>query len=86
MQLIDKNELIKNLLKLSFYPALVNLAIVKTPTIELVRCKECKYWQDNNGGYPHEECRWGKEETPDADDFCSYGEKKEDNNEQTTTN
>lgn len=86
MQLIDKNELIKNLLKLSFYPALVNLAIVKTPTIELVRCKECKYWQDNNGGHPHEECRWGKEETPDADDFCSYGEKKEDNNEQTTTN
>lgn len=44
---------------------------------EVVRCKDCKYWQDNNGGYPHEECRWGKEETPDADDFCSYGERKE---------
>ena len=39
----------------------------------VVRCKDCKYWQDNNGGYPHEECRWGKEETPDEDDFCSYG-------------
>lgn len=43
----------------------------------IVRCKDCKYWQDNNGGYPHEECRWGKEETPDETDFCSYGERKE---------
>jgi hypothetical protein len=45
--------------------------------VEVVRCKNCRYWQDNNGGYPHEECRWGKDETPDADDFCSYGERKE---------
>ena len=42
----------------------------------LVRCKDCKYWQDNNDGYPHEECRWGHGETPDANDFCSYGERK----------
>lgn len=43
----------------------------------VVRCKDCKYWQDNNDGYPHEECRWGHGETPDADDFCSYGKRKE---------
>ena len=43
----------------------------------LVRCMDCKYWQDNNDGYPHEECRWGHGETPDANDFCSYGERKE---------
>lgn len=43
----------------------------------LVRCKDCKYWQDNNDGYPHEECRWGHGETPDANDFCSYGERKD---------
>lgn len=42
----------------------------------VVRCRDCKYWQDNNGGYPHEECRWGKGETPDADDFCSFGERR----------
>ena len=41
----------------------------------VVRCKDCKYWQDNNDGYPHEECRWGHGETPDANDFCSYGER-----------
>ena len=43
----------------------------------VVRCKDCKYWQDNNDGYPHEECRWWHGETPDANDFCSYGERKE---------
>lgn len=42
----------------------------------VARCKDCKYWQDNNDGYPHEECRWGHGETPDANDFCSYGERK----------
>lgn len=54
--------------------------VEKQPTadvVEVVRCKDCKYWQDNNGGYPHEECRWGKGETPDADDYCSYGERRE---------
>ena len=49
----------------------------KADVVEAVRCKDCRYWQDNNGGYPHEECRWGKDETPDADDFCSYGERKD---------
>lgn len=43
----------------------------------VVRCKDCKYWQDNNDGYPHEECRWGHGETPEANDFCSYGEQKD---------
>lgn len=43
---------------------------------DLIRCKDCKYWQDNNGGYPNTECRWGHDETPDADDFCSYAELK----------
>ena len=45
--------------------------------VPVVRCEDCKYWQDNNGGYPHEECRWGHGETPDANDFCSYGTRKD---------
>ena len=44
--------------------------------VSVVRCKYCKYWQDNNNGYPHEECRWGHGETPDENDFCSYGERR----------
>lgn len=43
--------------------------------VEVVRCKDCKYWQDNNAGYPHEYCKWNTNETPDADDFCSCGER-----------
>lgn len=43
--------------------------------MEVVRCKYCKYWQDNNGGYPHKECRWNENETPNTDDYCSYGER-----------
>ena len=46
--------------------------------VEVVRCKDCKYWQDNNGGYPNQNCRWMKDETPDDDDYCSYGERAEE--------
>lgn len=58
----------------------IQQAVDEQPTVdavEVVRCKDCKYWQDNNGGYPHDECRWGNGETPDPDDFCSYGKRKE---------
>ena len=46
------------------------------PVAEVVRCKDCIYWQDNNGGYPHIGCKWREDETPDPDDFCSAGERK----------
>lgn len=43
---------------------------------QVILCKDCQYWQGNNGGYPHPECRWGNDETPDADDYCSFAERK----------
>ena len=43
---------------------------------EIVRCKDCVYWQDNNEGYPHKDCKWREDETPDPDDYCSAGERK----------
>jgi hypothetical protein len=46
----------------------------------VVRCRDCKYWQDNNGGYPHQDCKWNANETPDEDDYCSCGERKETDN------
>ena len=55
-------------------------AVEEMPTADaevVVRCKDCKYWQDNNDVYSHEECRWRRGETPDANDFCSYGTRKE---------
>lgn len=57
----------------------VSCPVWKAPAADVapvVRCKDCKYWQDNNDGYPHEECRWGHGETPNANDFCSYGERR----------
>lgn len=47
------------------------------PKQELIRCKDCIYWQDNNGGYPHGNCKWNADETPDPDDYCSGAERKE---------
>ena len=48
----------------------------KTLVKELVRCKECRYWQE----YKDEHfCNnmYGLHEDTNADDFCSYGERKE---------
>lgn len=46
---------------------------------QVILCKDCRYWQGNNGGYPHPECRWGNDETPDADGYCSFAERMEVN-------
>ena len=43
--------------------------------VSVVYCKDCKFWQDNNNGYPHPDCRWVRIETPDANDYCSCGER-----------
>ena len=50
---------------------------------EIIRCKDCRYYQDNNNGYPHMYCKWDANETPDADDFCSGAERRTD--EQTVS-
>ena len=44
---------------------------------EVVRCKDCRWWQYNNDGYTHANCHWCETETPDADDFCLLGERIE---------
>ena len=41
------------------------------------KCKTCKYWQDNNNGYPSDMCKWRTDETPNADDYCSEYEPQE---------
>ena len=52
-------------------------ALDEYDVVKVVRCMDCEYWQDNNDGYHRAECRWCKNETPDADDYCSFGERKE---------
>ena len=41
------------------------------PTIDIVFCKECKYYEAKEDW-----CYW-RDEAITADDFCSYGERKE---------
>ena len=50
--------------------------VMQLPTIDLVRCKECKHWLDGSGLCKHWSKLYGSVLTK-ADDFCSYGERKE---------
>ena len=53
-----------------------------TDVAPVVRCGQCKYWQDNDSDYDYGYCyakdghgfghAWGK------NDFCSYGERREE--------
>ena len=62
------------------YPSWYAAQIEKLPAAqpEIIRCKDCRYYQDNNDGYPHINCKWDANETPDADDFCSGAERRTD--------
>ena len=56
--------------------------IWEEPTIDIVLCKECKWWLDNlnedNTYEDYVECPFdGTRRIPKPDDFCSYGERKE---------
>ena len=51
----------------------------------VVRCKDCVHWDDDPDTYGTDDGPKGKcmksFETMCADDFCSYGERKENNHE-----
>ncbi len=57
--------------------------INSAPTIDavsVVRCKDCMWWINNLTEFSADEdflqCRWNEKESPNADDFCIYGERK----------
>ena len=51
--------------------------------VPVVRCKDCKWFADNNGGEWYG-CKMfhvvlaTPEDAPEPDDFCSYGERREE--------
>ena len=55
------------------------LVIDRQPVIdavEVVRCKDCAYNYDNNIAFGYRDvCKWSKDETPNPDGYCSFGEK-----------
>lgn len=70
MRLIDADALMQNIPNEEM---IAKMAVAHAPSIDIVRCKECK-WKDTfkcwmrNTQVPR---------YPNADDFCSYGERKE---------
>lgn len=49
------------------------------PSIDIVRCKECKYWEESQYYQGFMVCTYvtGATFTRQHDDFCSRGERKE---------
>ena len=54
----------------------ITKTIDSAPSIDIVRCGECKYWLDGSGLCKHWSKLYGSVLTK-ADDFCSYGERNE---------
>ena len=56
-------------------------ALPSADVVEVVRCGECEYWKCNPNTDEYGVCKKVSyddfEVVMDADDFCSYGEKKE---------
>ena len=55
----------------------INNIIDSEPTIDavsVVRCKECRHWWNK---YGDSACMLHSDFTVDADDFCSYAERRE---------
>ena len=50
--------------------------IRELPSIDIVRCKECRYWNTKGCRDGVGECEWAYYMTK-PNDFCSYGERKE---------
>lgn len=94
VRLIDANTLIKEAYAEGAYGYVDAKQIADAPTVdavEVVRCRECKYWGDEDGKFPRSDgalfarCKAhnylidGRHTgwCPTENDFCSYGERKE---------
>jgi hypothetical protein len=56
-------------------------AIKECPKIDIVQCKECEYWETDKYCEPY--CNLSPMMIgTKANDFCSYGKRKENTNEQ----
>ncbi len=59
------------------------IELVDAPVIEIVRCKDCKYWWKENElcAEAHHTVDGVCGVDAKADDYCSYGERKEQEHE-----
>lgn len=78
-QYMDEDELLHHSRPL----ALAYLALTEDVSAPVVRCKDCKWFADNNDGewfgcWLFQTIQIIPEDSPKPDDFCSYGEPKMD--------
>lgn len=78
MKLMQDGCSAKNLQSISDMPA--------ADVAEVVLCKNCKWFADNNGGEWYgckmfHVVRITPEDAPKPDDFCSYGERRDGGND-----
>ena len=71
---------LENYVPRDYYEKVVSeMAKRNVEAADIVRCSECKHWVGNiseDDGIYEDECKWITEEAPNADDFCSYGERR----------
>ena len=85
-QLVYKHDVIVALNEkidepIGFVGALKDVPVVDA--VEVVRCKECKYWkpytsQYGSGQFCECPCSFGGQGIKKPDDYCSYGERRDD--------
>ena len=68
---IDADALIRNI---PSEEMIAKMAVASAPSIDVVRCKECKH---NPKGIGWVSCPMTGANTRKPDDFCSYGERSE---------
>ena len=55
----------------------VDDSVVEEDVVEVVRCKDCEYYEGDECGNPYIFMSDGAHLYTDPDDFCSYGERKD---------
>ena len=84
MRLIDADALIESIKNTADLGGWIGAAVYHikqvaikyiddAPSINIVRCKECKHWWNE---YGDSACMLHSDFTVNADDFCSYGERE----------
>ena len=87
-RIVDLDALLKTLYK--YYPEYWEDVMEEFPTLDavpVVRCRDCKWWvKEGNDSFGYamfcdHDCSLGGQGIKKPDDYCSYGERKEQNDE-----
>lgn len=84
MRLIDADELLSVVRHMTVVDkSVMHRILIQMQTVdavEVVRCRECRWWHDWNGECYAKEAQ-GFGHLWEADDYCSFGERKDGDHE-----